>query len=167
MFVAFLGCSGSEDSTNCPQGFTGSDCSTKITPTKMFITKIVVNQYPLLTSNSQYWDTGEDTSEFQPDIVLALTFADGTSIVNDDIRTDSSGAATFQIVPTLALADVNEDLILFSVLDYDGGDGSTSDIMAQKYIQLYDNEGSVFPSVIHVVDVGQLLQAEIHVSYEW
>lgn len=166
MLASILGCS-SDDSGDCPKGLTGNDCNTKITPSKMIITKIVISQYPLSPANSNFWDNGEDTSGFRPDMLLALTFEDGTTLVNDEIKTDVSGEATFAINPPLVLQDIDEGLVLLSVLDYDGGDGSTSDIMVQKYIQLYTSQGTNFPEVIYVSDLQQLFVGEIHVTYEW
>jgi len=41
---------------NCPQGYTGSNCGTQITPSSIYVKKIRVKKFPD-TDNGTWWDT--------------------------------------------------------------------------------------------------------------
>lgn len=165
MFASLLGCS-SDDSGDCPQGLTGSNCNTKITPSKMTITKIVIKNYPLLKESFEFWDTGEDTSESEPDILVALSFGNET-LYNNEYALDADGSEiSFTINPPLELADIDEDIVGIAILDYDGTI-ENSEVMAGGLFQLYSSQGTDFPSVITLTDPSQPFIADIHVAYEW
>lgn len=41
---------------NCPEGYTGTNCATKLTPLSMTITKLVINDFPLVSKYGFTWD---------------------------------------------------------------------------------------------------------------
>jgi hypothetical protein len=165
MLVSLLGCS-SDDSSDCPQGLTGSDCNTKITPSKMIITKIVIKNYPLLKESFEFWDTGEDNSGVEPDILVAMSFGNQT-IYNNEYLSDADGSEiSFTINPPLELAEINENIVGLSILDYDGSI-ENSEFMAGVLFQLYSTQGTDFPAVITVTDSSRPFSADLHVTYQW
>ncbi len=163
MSVALLGCSGSDDSTNCPQGFTGGDCSQKITPTAMYINKIVIKNYPSSNGGND-WDNGEDTSGDNPDMFFVLQSGDQT-IYSNEYKTDCTGVQTYVLTSPIGADDV-ASTISISVWDFDGGDPQTNSVfMSGAAFMLYDAAAFDFPTIRSVV--GTNFEADIYVTYEW
>jgi hypothetical protein len=64
---------------DCPQGFSGSNCSTQITPTLIKITQIKVIDFPMTTTNGNQWDQVAIGNSVRPDIFPILSL--GSSIL--------------------------------------------------------------------------------------
>lgn len=163
MSVAFLGCSGSDD-TACPEGFTGSSCNTKITPVAMYISKIVVKTYPSTDSEGNDWDNGEDNSGDKPDMFFVLQSGEQV-LYSNEYKTDCSGEQTYTLSNPIGADDVASPISL-SVWDFDGGDPQTnSTFMSGANFILYDAVAFDFPSVRTIS--GTNFAADIYVTYEW
>ncbi|MCW3120459.1 MAG: hypothetical protein JWM28_4541 [Chitinophagaceae bacterium] len=180
MSVAFLGCSGGGSACaefpcqnggffencecSCPEGFSGVDCSTKITPTKMFINKIVLKQFPATNAGS-YWDNNEDTSGHNPDVFFELVNTQGA--VYTDYQTDVSGQTTILIPNQFTLTNITGEYLL-SAYDYDGGEIVNSDLIASQYFHIYNSAASSgFPSIITVTNAAESFSADVYVTYQW
>ena len=175
MFIAFSGCSSDNDSEPeqmiCPNGFTGSDCSTKLTPSKIFINKVVIQAFPGVTPSGELWDTGEDTSEFRPDLLILIKQGTAgtpiyiTPLENIKVDANPSSDYTFTISPGLVITQPL-DLYGIEVGDFDGSIES-SDLMVNKSFNVYDAETNGFPSFITITDAATTFQAQIYLSYVW
>jgi len=168
MFLAFAGCSGSDDSVDCPEGFTGSDCSTKVKPTKMFITKVVVKAYPLYNhETNDFWDSGSpNSSQTRPDVFLAFDF-NGNEFYSNEFMENATGELTFVMNPALPMMEINDNNIGLALFDLDDfNDITDSEFMVIQYFQAYDSLGTDFPNVIRV-DNGVNFIADVYFTYEW
>ena len=67
------GVSTSNCGCTCPQGYTGSDCSFQVTPTKITITKITVTNFSNYAISGLNWDVSLPTSaNALPDIYFKI-----------------------------------------------------------------------------------------------
>jgi hypothetical protein len=62
------GISNSNCGCDCPQGFTGSNCSTQIMPTSIKILKVRVKKFPNLKENGDQWDVLATGNLVRPDL---------------------------------------------------------------------------------------------------
>ncbi len=93
---------------DCPQGFTGSNCSTQITPTQVKITSIRVTKFPDATPNGNWWDTTPSNSD--ADIFLTIENINNTTIwTSPTYYTDATGIGTlsYNFVPTTPIIITN------------------------------------------------------------
>jgi hypothetical protein len=144
---------------DCPEGYTGSDCSNQDTPSKILISKVKVTKFPTYNNGSDWdiWSAG-------PDIYIALW--DGSSYIyvsqNFFEDADPTSDYTFNISPALDLSDVLKQyqIVLF---DYD----STSDdeFMGGVSLYPYSNTGG-FPTTLYI-DGGGSVAFEMTISYAW
>ena len=63
---------------DCPDGYTGTNCQTQVTPLSITITKVTLNLFPLTDSNGNAWDAGGDP-EARPDVYFK--FIKGSSTI--------------------------------------------------------------------------------------
>lgn len=163
MSILLGGCS-SDDSTSCPQGFTGPGCLTKIAPSKIKITKVVVSQYPTAEGTSS-WDSGEDTSGAAPDIWFAIGQST-TLLAHSDYVIDASGAQTFMFSTPYEVPNIYS-IYGFYLYDFDGGNLDNSENMAEKDFNVYNSADLNFPEYVSVVSIADGLRAEVYLAYEW
>lgn len=163
MAVMLNGCS-SDDSTSCPEGFTGPGCLTKIAPTKIKITKVVVTQYPAMDGTNP-WDAGEDSSGSAPDIWFAIG-QNATLLTHSDYVIDASGAKTFLFNIPYEMPNIYFTYG-FYLYEFDGGDLDNSENMAEKDFNIYSQSDLTFPDYISVVSIADDLRADIYLTYEW
>jgi hypothetical protein len=160
---------------NCPQGYTGSDCSTQITPTKITISKIRVKYFPSKNAGS-YWDLLlplVDANIALPDIYLTLENSSLIEIYRSPTyykNVVSDGIAYYDFVPStpINITSVTSGLVL-NLWDYDGADSngiSSDDDMGFIVFNLYKSTGG-FPSTLTVVDASKSLGFELTLSYTW
>lgn len=164
----FLSCSSDDATTiSCPDGFTGQYCETKLTPSKIKITKVVVRSWPFLYDNSEPWDNGEDGSDIYPDVFIAVGYAPNTILSLSDYVIDAyetSGDLIYTFNQPLELPNIyfNYSLGLF---DYDGGD--EYEFMTEQTFNVYRDSDLYFPEYITVSKISEYLVADIYLSYEW
>ena len=170
------GTSTPECGCNCPQGYTGSDCSTQITPTKITISKIRVKYFPNKNAGS-YWDVLlplYDANIALPDIYITLQNSSLVEIYKSPIykkNVVSDGIAYYDFVPSVPIniTSVNSGLVL-NLWDYDGADSNINvgfdDDMGYVVFNLYKSTGG-FPSTLTVLDASQSLGFELTLSYTW
>ena len=160
---------------DCPQGFTGSNCSTQITPTKITISKIRVKYFPNKNAGS-YWDLLlplVDANIALPDIYLTLENSSLIEIYRSPTyykNVVSDGIAYYDFVPStpINITSVTSGLFL-NLWDYDGADSngiSSDDDMGFIVFNLYKSTGG-FPSTLTVLDTSKSLGFELTLSYTW
>jgi hypothetical protein len=169
LFILFSGCSSDSDSTECPQGFSGENCETKMLPSKIIVSKIVITQFPGFAPGNNDWDNGEDTSGDNPDLFIMIKENEeliyisptGNMVVDAQNAFDHS----FTVSPALELLQPLS-LYRIALADYDG-DLASSDMMVDLYSPVYDPLAPNFPDVITIANVEAGFSADFHVSYEW
>lgn len=149
-----------EGTCDCPEGFSGAECGTAITPTSMTITQIDVIDFPG-TDNGSDWDPFVDTD---PDILIELV-DDGTSSILYTSSTFSNQADGSQFsINGLDIAITGPtSTYTLTMVDYDAtsGDDPMGNITFTPY------NGSSFPSTISVKDDALQIDYRVHVSYAW
>jgi hypothetical protein len=157
---------------DCPEGFTGSNCSTQITPTQIKITKIRVKKFPNLRPNGSNWDVFALPGWERPDIFPALFPFQGTSVlfVGTPISDSFSyGNDSFDFIPTtpIVITQINQQ---FTLILYD--DDSTtinpnsSEQMGGFNFYIYDSSGG-FPTTLPINNSTSSYGFELTLSYVW
>ncbi len=172
------GISTPECGCNCPQGFTGSDCSTQITPAKITITKIRVKFFPLSTNTGGFWDvTGLNATNARPDIFVTMLNSSFTEIYKSQTyypNVISDGITYYDFVPAtpISITSVNSlsSNFILNLWDYDGADSNINDgvddNMGFTSFYVY-NSTQGFPSTITVGNTSTPIIFELTLSYIW
>ena len=150
---------------NCPNGYSGVDCSTQITPTRIKITKIRVKHFPNLNNSGLEWD-GVDG----PEIFVRLGQGSGSSIslLYDSgvfANAFSDGVTNFDFIPTSNIYITNP-LITHTVILGDFDTVNSHDLMGGFTFTPY-NTSNHFPSSILLQDLSIPLSFELFLTYEW
>ena len=169
------GVSRSDCGCNCPQGYTGSNCGTQLTPSKILISKIRVNYFNNLDSGSN-WDPSFPTSSLlTPDIYVSIQDASNNTIYSTPTyyaNVLSNGTNYFDFTPTNAIQlPISTDFSSFTIYlyDFDGADSninSADDLMGKKLFFPYSSYGG-FPTTITVTDSAYPVSFTLTVSYVW
>ena len=158
---------------NCPQGYTGINCSTQIAPTKITITKIRVKYFPNTDAGS-YWDASFPTAaNAYADIYLTLQNSSLTEIYRSPTyykNVLSDGTTYYDFIPAtpIIITAVNSGFVL-NLWDDAGADSnfiSSDDDMGIIVFNLYKSTGG-FPSTLTVLDTSKSLGFELTLSYTW
>jgi hypothetical protein len=152
----------------CPQGFSGANCSTQITPSKITVTKIRVKKFPNLKPNGNNWDTFVLPGFERPDIYPELANFDGTTILFTGTPIDDSfsyGNDTFDFIPTTPIIITNLTNQYRLVLN-DKDANNTFETMGGFTINLYSSTGG-FPTTIPISNPTSLYGFELTVTYTW
>ena len=154
---------------NCPQGYTGSNCSIQVTPTKISISKIEIVSFPATDPSAVtgFWDyVPLDSSQNAPDI--AILFSDATtSTLFSNTSTNAFNNAQANTVYTytypnpIQITNVNN---LFKIELRDIDSNNTFQSMSTSFFSIY-NSFNNFPSVIPIINGNT--KYNIYVSYTW
>lgn len=166
------GTSKPECGCNCPQGFTGSNCSTQIAPTKITITKIRVKKFPNLKPNGSNWDIVALPGWERPDIFPALFPFQGTPALFVGTRINDSfsyGNDTFDFTPTtpIVITQISQQ---YTLVLYD--DDSTiinpnsPELMGGFNFYIYSSTGG-FPTTMALNSTTSDYGFELTLSYVW
>jgi len=163
------GVSNADCGCDCPQGFTGSDCSTQLIPTKIFITKIKVTKFPNLKTNQNQWDSFVLAGYERPDIFPSLSFYNGNYLyagqpINDSF---SYGNDNFTFIPSTPI-EINQVSSQYTISLWDDDTIGTS--INQEFIggynfYIYANNG--FPAVLNISTSNGLVAFELYLTYQW
>lgn len=165
--TSLLSCSSDDSETTapivCPTGYTGTDCTTQVTPTRIVISKIRVKLFPNTNAGSN-WDVGS-----APDIFVRLGRGDGSAstvtLFTSDYISDalSDGTNFFDFTPSTPielLFPTQQHAIILG--DYDST--SSNEFMGGLVFNPYNSTGG-FPSTITVNNSSIPLRFELTVSY--
>jgi len=184
--TTYIGCSSDSDSDDCqtiscsnggtfvdcecqcPDGYSGNDCSTQVTPSKVIINKAIVKVFPN-TDNGDNWDVGIPNAEDAlPDVYITVQNSDLNLIFDSPSFYENalSGSGTFyefSFNPNLEITDY-DDPYLISIWDYDSSD--TDDFMTSYGFFAYTSNNN-FPNVITVVSQSDEILVDLEVTYQW
>lgn len=173
MSVTFFNCSSDSDSSTtnpvpCPQGYTGTNCATQITPSKIKITKIRVTSFPNSKPSGFAWDALPPGFS-NPDIIPVLSSNSGTTIlflgteISDAV---SNGNDIFDFIPTTPII-INSPLSQYGLTLYDKDDVSpTLEFMGGWDFLIYNSTNN-FPTVLHVGTGSNNVKFDLYLTYEW
>ena len=189
MIAMFFGCSKDESSSSCtpiaclnggvstpdcgcdcPIGFTGPNCSTQVTPTKILITKIKVKNFPNkkpdgLTTWDDYFVTSYNSPDIFPFLTLgSITLFQGSAF--QDVISNGNGTDNFTWIPStpIEIVAINSQLTL-DLYDDDAGSPGY-EFMGGFNFYLYNSTGG-FPTTITLSNSTSLYKFELTLSYVW
>jgi hypothetical protein len=155
---------------DCPQGFTGSNCSTQLTPTKIRITKIRVKKFPNLKPNGSNWDVivlpGWERPDIFPVLLQSTTELYAGTPINDSF---SYGNDTFDFTPITPI-EITQISQQFTLRLYD--DDSTT-LYPNTYEQMggftfYIYNSTIgFPTILPINNSTSSYGFELTLSYVW
>lgn len=149
---------------SCPQGYTGNNCGTQITPTQIAITKIRVTQFPD-TNNGSWWDTLPNSDA---DIYITIQNSSSTTLYNSPTYfqdATSNGVNYYDFVPSTPIVFSNvTNGYLMSIYDYDtvGSD----QLMDFSTFYLYNSLGG-FPTTKTYTNSTGTFSFTLTLSYVW
>ena len=156
---------------NCPQGFTGANCGTLVTPTSVKITKIKVKKFPDANSANNWWDTFPNSDA---DIYLtvdnsALTVI-YTYLPNYFSNATGLGTVTYDFIPAtpINLTNVSSAYII-NLYDYDGStNNANNDFITLLAFIPFSTSQTSFPTT-KIVTNGSAgtFECELTLSYVW
>lgn len=155
---------------DCPQGFTGANCSTQIAPTKIRITKIRVKKFPNLNTNGNNWDSfvlpGYERPDIFPVLLLSPTVIYAGTPINDSF---SYGNDTFDFTPNTPI-EITQISQQYTLRLYDDDsttlNPNTFEQMGGFTFYIY-NSTSGFPTVLPVTTSTSSYGFELTLSYVW
>jgi len=182
LFLAFSGCSSDSDSSctpipclnggvsnsdcgcDCPDGYTGTDCGSQITPFRIKVNKVRVKYFPN-TNGSSNWDFSD-----APDIFVRLGLGTGSSVsliydsnVINNVLSD--GVVNYDFIPSSNVY-INSPLATHTIILGDYDTISSHELMGGFTFTPY-NSTNDFPNTILLQDLGVPLSFELFVTYEW
>ena len=145
--------------STCPTGYTGTDCLTQITPSKIRINKIIVTRFPQFNGTST-WDIF-DIGGSNPELYVSLRL--GTSILfNTGYYEDADYLLNYEFTGSYLPYDIVLPTSQFTIRAYDYDTGS-DDFMGGVIFTPYNSSNS-FPSII-TIDGGGSVEFKLYVSY--
>jgi len=184
--TTYLGCSSNSDSSSCetptcqnggtvvncecdcPLGYSGSNCATELTPSRVSIKKAIVKGFPN-TNNGSDWDLAiTDPEDALADIYI--TFQDSNLAViydsptyYENVLANGNDFFEFTIMPNIELTNFNAPYLV-NIWDYDPAD--EDDFMTSYGFFAY-TANTDFPNIITVVSQTNNILVDLEVEYEW
>ena len=165
--LIFISCTKEKDTpvpvkptSTCPTGYTGTNCGTQITPSKIRINKITITRFPQYDGGSN-WDV-LDIGDSRPDVYVTLSL-NSTVLLTSNYYQDANYYQDYDFSnsPTFPF-----DIVLpntqFTIRawDYDTG---ADDYIGGINFTPYSSTGG-FPSIINI-DGGGAVSFQLHVTY--
>lgn len=155
---------------DCPIGFTGPNCSTQVTPTKILITKIKVKNFPNEKPDGvTTWDDFIFTSFNSPDIFPFLTMGSinlfqGAAL--QDVISNGNGTDNYTWTPSnpIQIISVNSQCTL-NLYDEDAGNPGY-EYMGGFNFPIYSSTGG-FPTTITLSNPTSPYKFELTLVYVW
>ena len=164
------GISNSDCGCDCPQGYTGSNCNSQITPTRIKLNKVRIKYFPNTKTNGAAWDAGLSGNSINPDIFIRLGLGTGNNIgliyesgvINNAI---SDGIINYDFIPTTNTY-INMPTQTHTIILGDYDDIGSNEFMGGFTFVPYTSNNS-FPATILLQDNSIPLSFELFVTYEW
>ncbi|MCF8320091.1 MAG: hypothetical protein K9I35_02645 [Flavobacterium sp.] len=149
---------------DCPQGFTGTNCGTQITPNQVKITNIRVTKFPDTKPNGSWWDTLPNSDA---DIKLTLQNSSQTTLwTSPTYYPDATGigAVSYNFVPTTPIIITNlTSGYIMNIYDRDTLSDEFIDFVA---FNPYNSSGG-FPTTKTFTNASSTFSFELTLSYVW
>jgi hypothetical protein len=154
---------------NCPQGFTGANCGTLVTPTSVKITKIKVKKFPDVKTNGNWWDILPNSDA---DIYLTVENSAFTVIYNHPTYFTNAtglGTSTYDFIPAtpINLTNVSSAYII-NLYDYDGStNNANNDFITLLAFTPFLTSQTSFPTTKTVTNSTNTFECELTYQYTW
>ena len=149
---------------DCPEGFSGTDCSAKLTPNSVTITKVVIKKFPD-TDNGNWWDTFPTNSD--ADIYFTIENSSDETIYSEpNYYEDTSGLNVdypFTLDSPLSISNVT-GVYYLNLFDFDT---NTDDFITLLAFLPYDEDRDGFPNTFTVTNSTDTFECEMTVEYTW
>lgn len=150
---------------NCPQGFTGANCGTLVTPTSVKITKIKVKKFPD-ANNGNWWDTFPNSDA---DIYLTVENSAFTVIYNHPTYFSNAtglGTSTYDFIPAtpINLTSVTSNYLI-NLYDYDSS--FSSELISVLAWAPFSTSQTSFPTTKTVTNSTNTFECELTYQYTW
>lgn len=173
MLTASFGCSSDSDSpktiVQCPKGFAGSDCSYKISPSKISITKVEILDFPEFDYNNKtYWDANESGDNRNPDLYFAL-YGNSGYFYTESLNANNANADTdytFNLVTPIEIKNINSPII-FELRDYNASNNTYDEMARSNPFFVYNPSDKDFPETMIIINPTDLIQVKLYLTYTW
>jgi hypothetical protein len=150
---------------DCPEGYSGVNCSTRLTPSSVKITRVVVNKFPDRRADGDWWDTFPNSNA---DIYIEIENPSNDVIYSHPtFYSDASGlnvSYQFLLEPSLSITNVTGEYFMilrnYNVLFSD-------DLVAILLFRPYDASRQGFPITYNVSNPQNTFSCDITVEYTW
>jgi len=144
---------------DCSTGWTGSDCSTQVTPSKIQINKIVIRDFPQY-DNGSTWDLNSG-----PDIFVKFALGSNVIYTQPTVFQDASSGHSLTLTPSQPII-VTSPLSRYAIYlyDYDSGFGGNNDYMGGVEFNIYSSTNN-FPGVV-TASYGSI-KVDFYITYNW
>ncbi len=169
------GTSNADCDCDCPQGYSGTDCSTQMSPITIKITKIKVKYFPL-TDNGDFWDISiPTTANASPDIYVTLQNSNNVELFNSPTyfgNVLSNGTETWDFTPStpISISFVYFNSLNIRLYDYDGAvsnvNDNVDDLMASSTFDIYSSTDG-FPTTLTLLNPTTPIGYELTLQYTW
>lgn len=149
---------------NCPQGYTGINCGTQLTPSQVQITKIRVIKFPD-TNNGKYWDSFPNSDA---DIYVQILNSSSVSIYSSATyfeNATSNGVNNYDFVPTSPIV-ISNPLSTFVLRIYDFDTVASDEFMDFCVFNPYSSSGG-FPTTKTFTNGSSTFSFQLTLSYVW
>lgn len=160
---------------DCPQGFSGANCSTQLMPTTIRISKIRVKYFPN-TDNGSTWDVSFPTAaNASPDIYVTLENSNNVMLFNSPTYFSnvlSNGTNTWDFTPTtpISIPFIYFNSLRIKLYDFDGAVSNVNDgiddLMASSIFNIYNSTGG-FPTTLNLLNTATPIGYELTLQYVW
>jgi len=156
---------------DCPIGYTGNNCGTQVTPTKITISKVVISNFPAFRTVPTTWGTTWDYNPLNsidnnPDLYLVFINSTSTyfnTVSNKIVNAVAGTQYTYNFTTPVQITNVNA---IHNITLYNWNSSGNDDEMGTKTFTpsaIINN----FPSIITVTDSNTNFQVKFYVTYTW
>lgn len=147
----------------CPTGYTGSDCGTQVTPSKIRLDSIWMKKFPALDGTDN-WDSNIIDNP-KPDIYIKINDSTNTNLlsnINDRISNANSQPYKLPINPL----DFTNYGMKYKIIMYDYDGVGSDENMGESTFFVY-NSTNKFPKKIVVSNTAGTIEYELYLSYTY
>jgi len=153
---------------DCPEGYSGTDCSTQITPSSITILRVNVKKFPMTDENGDVWDQVAVGSSTNPDLQLDILNANNEFIYSSEALDNrvSSGNCddTNYFFPAVQLSGEQiSSQLTFALYDEDLTDW---ELMGGWQIILYSSNNG-FPNPYPIGECSDNIVFELDLEYNF
>jgi hypothetical protein len=149
---------------DCPQGYTGGNCGTQVTPSQILITKIKVTAFPSNRTNGNFWDETALGNFVRPDIFPYLKTG-STALLQGTAVQDAVNTSVYTWTPTTPVVLTQSQISSLYTLSLYDEDSLTNEFMGGWDFYIYNSSGG-FPTTRTVGAAGPVT-FELTLSYVW
>ena len=152
---------------SCPLGYTGEDCGTQITPTKITITGVRVTKFSALNGNDKWDKLLPLPADKNADIYAVIKTVVGGTEIYKTSTIDEADQQTYTF-PNPQQRDVTNLIQDYNIelLDEDSGLEQGDDSMGNFNFKIY-TETNKFPTKLVVANTAGTLEFELSLSYTY